>query len=522
MATVSIQPAPIASHRAEHSGARREHGTLLCVALTCAAVLVHGYHPYAEDGGIYLTGIKYLLNRNLYPYATGFVTSHLTFSCFARIAEGLVRLTALDVMTVMFGLYAVSILLTLMGAWSVTSQLFSPAGRRWAVVMLASALTLPVAGTSLMLVDPYVSARSLVTPCMLFALSFALAAFHDREIGVRSRGNLLRCASACVVALLLHPLMAGYGIIIVLLFGIFTMRQPTVRAAAIVLFAIAAVGTAACLNQLGPVEPAGYPTIAQTRTYWFLSEWAWYEWLGLIFPLGILAWFGLRSRNTASQVLARAAAVAGLTGLLIALLFVHLHGISYCVARLQPLRIFQVVYLLMVLFLGASIGALRRKSVFAGAAICSVVSLALFATERSIYAHSGHLEVPWIQPANGWAQGFLWLRDHTPANAVVALDSKYISASGEDAQNFRAISERSTPPDFSKDGGIAAIKPQLTAEWLAGEPLQHGLDEATDAQRSLRLARENVHWIVLEQSAKTAFHCPYRNASVSICEVPVP
>jgi glyoxalase/bleomycin resistance protein/dioxygenase superfamily protein len=43
---------------------------LRLLALTFAALLVHGYHPGVEDGEIYLPGIKKILNPALYPFGS--------------------------------------------------------------------------------------------------------------------------------------------------------------------------------------------------------------------------------------------------------------------------------------------------------------------------------------------------------------------------------------------------------------------------------------------------------------------
>ena len=82
-------------------------------------------------------------------------------------------------------------------------------------------LTVPVAGTSLMLMDPYVSARSISTPCSLFAL----AAAHDvaRHIRRRERiatGNIGICFGALFLAALVHPLMGAYALGCVLVLAI--------------------------------------------------------------------------------------------------------------------------------------------------------------------------------------------------------------------------------------------------------------------------------------------------------------
>jgi len=40
---------------------------------------------------------------------------------------------------------------------------------------------------------------------------------------------------------------------------------------------------------------------ANTRDYYFLSRWHWYEWLGVIAPLGLLWWFyGLARKDGAA------------------------------------------------------------------------------------------------------------------------------------------------------------------------------------------------------------------------------
>ena len=65
----------------------------------------------------------------------------------------------------------------------------------------------------------------------------------------------------------------------------------------------------------------------------------------------------------------------------------------------------------------------------------------------------------------------------------------YIETTGEDAQNFRAIAERSTIPDYTKDGGIAAVDPALTQAWRMAEAIDAGLATMPDEQRRNKLAR---------------------------------
>ena len=144
----------------------------------------------------------------------------------------------------------------------------------------------------------------------------------------------------------------------------------------------------------------------------------------------------------------------------------------------------------------------------------------MFFVQRTTFPNSAHIEFPGVAPTNEWEQGFVWIRNHTPEDSVFALDANYITDAGEDAQNFRAIAERSAIPDYSKDGGLAAIAPDLTPDWVDGEAFQQGLDRATDAQRVARLNVSSSGWVVLSRDATTGFDCPYRNNSMKVCRVP--
>jgi hypothetical protein len=100
------------------------------------------------------------------------------------------------------------------------------------------------------------------------------------------------------------------------------------------------------------------------------------------------------------------------------------------------------------------------------------------------------------------------------------LDADYVTSPEEDAQNFRAIAERSALPDYSKDGGVASIAPALTTEWMRGVRIQKELDHASDARRFASLRSAGVDWVVLSQSTATALDCDYANKTVKVCRLP--
>ncbi len=212
----------------------------------------------------------------------------------------------------------------------------------------------------------------------------------------------------------------------------------------------------------------------------------------------------------------------GATASLVALLFARAGAATHLVARMQPLRAFQIVYLVMVLFLGAKLGDwLLGRSLWRWAAAVVFLGGIMFAVQRTAFPDSNHVELPWVPPQNPWTQAFLWIRENTPKDALFALDADYINAPGEDTQSFRAIAERSALPDYSKDGGEASIAPELTAAWTIGQTAQQGLSSPneTDSRRIDVLRPLGVSWIVLESNAVTSFDCPYRNAAAKVCRL---
>ncbi len=212
---------------------------------------------------------------------------------------------------------------------------------------------------------------------------------------------------------------------------------------------------------------------------------------------------------------------AGSIGLVVSLLFSREAGRSYSVAMLQPLRVFLIVYLVMILLAAASLAEIfLTRSPLRWAAVLLPLAALMFFVQMQTYPHSSHLEFPWTNASNDWERGFLWVRDNTPVDARFALDAKYILTAGEDAQNFKAIAERSSPPDYQKDGGIAAIEPALTSEWISGQSIQDNLANNSDAERRSRLDQAGIQWLVLPENSSTSFPCPYQNSSMKVCRVP--
>ena len=489
---------------------------VVLMLLTGVVLLVHGYHPYAEDGGLYVAGIKKVLDPGLYGAHAEFVTAPMRFSLFAPLMAGLVRATGVELPWMLLAVHGATAWLTLFAAWRIAAQMTaSEPGRLGAVTLVACWFALPVAGTSLLLMDPYVTARSFSTPLTLLALGAAM----DLRKG---RWAWLRCCGWLGLAGLVHPLMAGYGSLAVVLLAMLGSRRCWVRIGGPVAVAGAGMIAAAVLQARTSPESAAYVRVAMTRTYWFLSQWAWYERVGAIVPLLVIAGLGWRGRERGRTLLARTALVLGGLSLLVALVFARAGLEVHAVARLQPLRCLQLVYVVMTLLLGAWLGERwlgTRPLRWCG--LVAVAGGALFVAERRTYPASAHLEMPWQAPVNRWEQGFVWARDHTPKEALFALDARYITrGKGEDAQGFRAIAERDALADYSKDGGEAAIAPSLTAAWVQGQAAQTGLEQQSDTAREAALRRLGVTWVILKTGSVTRWDCPYTNGTIKVCRLP--
>jgi hypothetical protein len=427
--------------------------------------------------------------------------------------------------------------LTLFAAWLLAARCYgSREARGGAVALLAVWMTLPIAGTSLMLMDPYVTARSVSTPCVLLALvgalRFLLPRFEMEEDGRADRGRgLVLCWGGLAGAGMMHPLMAAYGVGAVLLLGAVLSRSRRVRLWGTMGLGVTAVAIAAGLQLSAPPESAVYQRVVLTRDYWFLSQWHWYELIGLVAPLAILSVvaMGRRREGDAARVgLARMAVVAGVTATVVAALFARTGMATHLVARMQPLRLFQLVYIVMTLALGATLGerVLQRRTM-RWVVVFSALAVVMAMAERRTFPASKHLELPYAlsgdelgDRGNAYQRAFAWIGGNTPRNAFFAMDAHYITKPGEDAQGFRAIAGRSVLPDFSKDGGVVTNKPELAAEWLQGQMAQAGLGTEPDARRVAVLRPLGVSWVVLEREAVTGFVCVYANEVVKVCRLP--
>jgi len=499
----------------------------LLAALTLCTLCVHGYHPLAEDGGLYVAGVQYTLDPSLFPHYTAFVREHLRFSLFAPTLAATVRLTQLPLAWMLLLTDLLSIWLTLFAARQILRRLIpaSDAAQITGICLLVAWWTLPVAGTSLLLMDPYVTARSLSTPLSLLAIAFAL----DEDTR-----PLLLCALCLVAAAVFHPLMAAYALAFIVVLRVSKLRR---RVLGWIMLIVTALATAALLQMLAPPESPALQAAAITRYYWFLSQWQWYELLGLLGPpamLALLLIFRPHKLTSVAVTLCHSCIVLAAIATLTALLFARESSPVHLVARLQVLRVYLLIYAVMAMLLGATLfqlcdesaqrspSRLTRKFLrIAPTLILVTMAATMTFVQRQTFTSSPRIELPWRAAANSnpWVQAFLWAKSNTPQDALFALDAKYVNTEGEDAQTFRATSLRSALPDYSKDGGEASITPALAPVWQPAAAAQYDLSDESDALRDAHLQPFGVTWMVLHSTALTTHPCPYDNGTVKVCKL---
>ena len=87
-------------------------------------MLVHGYHPYAEDAEIYLPGVERILHPELFPTGREFFLSHASLTLFPNLIAFSLHVTGLPMEAGLFLWHVASIFLLLLTCWELSWVLF--------------------------------------------------------------------------------------------------------------------------------------------------------------------------------------------------------------------------------------------------------------------------------------------------------------------------------------------------------------------------------------------------------------
>ncbi len=466
---------------------------LLLAGLTMAGVLVHGYHPFTEDAEVYLPSMLRILDPALYPHDPAFALAHARWTLFPYLVAGSIRVSHITVEFALLAWHLATVMGLLWACRRIARRCFPETHAAWCgVALVAGLLTIPVAGTALYIMDPYVTSRSLATPAALLMLACVLEGKRWRTLG------WLAFAAAA------HPLTGAFA---GSLWAVLLLNRST-----------GAPSIAAAAFPMG----AAYGEALRGRPYLFLTRWAWYGWLGALAPLAILAWFGRLARRSEfgpMEALCRAL-IVWQTAFLILGLAVSLPESPAGWARVQPMRTLQLLYILMLLFIGGLVGrfVLKRRW-WAWALLFLPLGGGMFYAQRELFPATPHLEWPGLTSPNAWVGAFEWIRGNTPKDAFFALDPEHMRRIGEDQHGFRALARRSRLADAVKDAGPVSLMPELAARWKEQVDAQRGLDRFTREDfLSLREAH-GANWTVVQRAAPPGLTCPYHDGDLHVCRI---
>src|SRR5271166_981732 len=303
---------------------------IFLLLLTAGALLVQGYHPFAEDAEIYLPGVEKILHPELFPFGREFFLAHAGMTLFPNAVAFFLRVTHLPLQTGLFLWHVASIFLLLLACWELSGVFFSTARARWGgVCLVAALLSIPVAGTALYIMDQYLNPRNLAAFAGIFMLVRTLEKKYLRAL-------FWLAAAACM-----HPLMWTFPFSFCVLLVVMERfegrwKSPT--------------GLAALLwIPLSPAASAAYHEAAKRHGFHYIQKWAWYELLGAVAPLMLFWWFARTARRRLWLVVERVSRAFVVYGLiyLVAALIVDLPARFEALARLQPLRSLHFLYIVM-------------------------------------------------------------------------------------------------------------------------------------------------------------------------------
>jgi hypothetical protein len=476
--------------------------------LTACAFFVQGYHPFAEDAEIYLPGIEKLLHPDLFPVGQEFFQSHASMTLFPNIVAFFLRATHLPFQFGLFLWHFGSIFFLLLACWELSGLFFASARARWcSVLLIASLLSIPIAGTALYLMDQYLNPRNLAA----FAGIFMLARTLEKKY--------VRAFLWLVFAMCMHPLMWVFPFSFCLLFVVmeklgshWQWMQPTALASLLWL-----------KIPLSSASSPAYHEAAKRHAYHYIQNWAWYELLGIVAPLILFWWFGRIARTRQWHMIERVSRAFIVYGsiYLVGAVIVDFPARLEALARIQPLRSLHFLYIVMFIMIGGFLGELvLRGHLWRWLLLFFPLCAGMFLAQRALFPASAHLEWPGIAPRNPWAQAFVWVRENTSVNAVFALDPFYMDIPGEDEVGFRCLAERSRLADGVKDNGVVSMFPPLAEKWWAEVQDQMPWKTFQKPDFARLKNKYGIDWVIVQAPQSAGLDCPYRNNVVHVCRLP--
>jgi hypothetical protein len=244
-----------------------------------------------------------------------------------------------------------------------------PAPARWWSLALLAVVSGFYGGVgTFRIAEPFATARTLAEPLVVAALACCAAA--------RPRAALALLA----LAALLHPLVAGTGVAVLLLWH----TLPRTRLAAALLAAACALALVVVLWPGVPRIDAEWRAVLQARSpHLFLAEWFLPDWSRVLWGFGVL-WLAARLVAPARR-LVLAVAVCGSAGIVLSGIAVDGFG-SAAAAALQFWRAHWLVQVLAIVLVPATATALWSRGGAGSVAAACLVASCCFGRDEQLAA----------------------------------------------------------------------------------------------------------------------------------------
>ena len=483
-------------------------GVLLpTLMLTILGFLAMGYHPGAEDDGVYLSAIKTDIHPQLFPHDSDFFRLQLQATVFDTWMATICR-------------HHPSVYCVGRTPLAISFTLSHPPGlpQYRSSALPGTQRAMGRRSTGVGDVYPSCSGYRTLPGGPVPASSRLLHHVYPVCRLAHSRRQTVAVGALDLLAIVMHPLMGILGLSFC--FFLFLMGLRGVPASWTKLSTISA-----SLIPLGWIFEPPSPEWRQalnTRSYYFLSRWEWYEWLGAIAPLFIFWMLWRIARRPKELALARfslAVLLYGCFQFLAALAVLEIPAFVR-LTPMQPMRFLHLIYLFLCLIGGAYLGKfLLKNSVWRWVVFLLVANGGMFLVQRDLFASSSHLELPGTVSSNPWLQAFSWIRRNTPTDAYFTLDPDYMSAPDENFHSFRALAERSELSDAFKDAAVATQVPRLAVTWQQQQLATRGWKHFQLADFERLKGQFGVDWALVYYPAPGGLACKWHNSRLAVCQI---
>ena len=291
-----------------HASKRQSiQGISLILGLLLLWTLTHRFRGLAHDGVLY--AVQAL--ARVHPYfATDVMlsgTSQDAFTLFSPLYAALIQKLGIIVASTL--LFALCTTGYLCAAWLLIRRLFDGHAAYLTVAVLICVSSEYGAWSIFSCSEDFLTARSLAEACVVGAI----AAYYWQRPWL--------AAGFLGIAMLIHPLMALPGLLLLLCLMVparMTAVAAAVALAGIALASLAAVHGFVPLPSFKPMEPAWLEVVEQRSLFLFLKDWRVVDWEVQLRPLLFLAVAQAVIADAKIRKLCRAACLVGLSGLALA------------------------------------------------------------------------------------------------------------------------------------------------------------------------------------------------------------